>query len=78
MLPAWRATDVVDLSLVICVAQNASTIMHGFEIEEEILSSCEVGNIIANSHTLIVVGARGFTSERVKSRVPICLVKRIT
>ena len=55
-------------------AQNASDVVHGFEREEEMLIISQMGNVIANLHTTVVVGARSFASESVESRVPICLV----
>jgi hypothetical protein len=77
LLPASRATNVVNVTLMIGITQNAGTVVYGFKTEEEMLSTSEVGYVIANQHVSVVVGVRRFTSERIESRVPTCLIKRI-
>jgi hypothetical protein len=77
LLPAFRATNVVNVTLMIGVSQNASAIVHDFEIEGEMLSSSKVADVIANVHNSIAAGVRSFTSERIESRMPIVLIKRI-
>ena len=78
LLPASSAMNVVNLILMIGITQNASTFVHAFKIEEEMLSTSEMGYVIANQHASLVVGARRFTSERIVRRMPICLIKRIS
>jgi len=59
------------------LAQTASVVMHGFEMEKEIFGSSKVLNFVADLHSSVVVDARRFACERVESRLPICFGKCI-
>ena len=77
LLPARGTRDVVHLPLVIDIPKRTCCVLHSSEIREESPQPWERWQIVSDLHLAIVVLARSFTSDDVKSRLPKGLVERV-